>query len=940
MQRSRSFLGLGILCLTLLLAGLWAPTRESRPHTGAASGAAGVKAFVDPLTGELTTDPTAAQRQRLSARSTRAIERSVEGLRPFSLRRGGRGVYLQGRFKTSLRLVKAPVVSRATVSATMGLDTDFLAGADPQGRLRLFAPDPVDPGSSISHWDSLAVPDLLMEPAIGGGVSIGDIDLTLEQMRDIGWSPGSSNIVVVFDDAPGEGFFAPEPLGGNRRNAFTHVADIWSDLLQSSVPIRVSASFESLECGDGGSVLAQAGPQFIYESFAGAHVSSVWYPGPLAESLSGENLSVEDDVNPDAADIEVTFNSEIDESCAGSGTSFHYGLSGTAPSNQLSFVNVALHEMGHGLGFVSFVNESTGANPFGLPDIYSVFALDTTSGLHWDEMNNAERRASAINTGRLVWDGANVHAAAPSFLSGSPILFVAAPSSVDGGYEVATAGFGPALDNAGTSGNLVQIDDGAAPNRDGCTPIVNAGAVSGNLALIDRGDCTFVVKVKNAQNAGAAGVVIVNHEAGPPVPMGGTDATIVIPAVMIRQDDGALLTAAIENDAPPPPPSTPKPTPTPKPTATPTPPAVPGAPSGLVAEALSQSAVLLKWTDGATNETELRIESRSGAGAFAEVATVAANTTYATVEDLAPATEHTFRVRARNGSVFSSYSNTAAATTQASASACVPGPNTACLLDGQFRITGAMKNFAAPPATFPIEVMDFALGRAESNEAVFWESFEAGNFEVATKMNDACGLPQGHPLRAYWAFFGGLTNQRTDMVIRDTVTGETYNWTNPANQLPTTIADTAAFPCESPGAPGSCVRDGDTACLIGGRFEVTGEMRNAANDVFATRVMSTDLLAPGSARTPVSRTRAETDQAAFFQSFEAGNFEVGVKMVDACALAPGNPLRFFWIFYGGLTNADTEVHAVHVPTGRASVWRNPAGSLPTSEARTNAFPCS
>ena len=44
----------------------------------------------------------------------------------------------------------------------------------------------------------------------------------------------------------------------------------------------------------------------------------------------------------------------------------------------MSFVNVALHELGHGLGFVSFVNESTGANPFGMPDIFSVFTLDTT----------------------------------------------------------------------------------------------------------------------------------------------------------------------------------------------------------------------------------------------------------------------------------------------------------------------------------------------------------------------------------------------------------------------------------------------------------------------------------------------------------------------------------------------------------------------------------
>ena len=211
---------------------------------------------------------------------------------------------------------------------------------------------------------------------------------------------------------------------------------------------------------------------------------------------------------------------------------------------------------------------------------------------------------------------------------------------------------------------------------------------------------------------------------------------------------------------------------------------MPGAPTSLVAEALSHSAVLLRWTDGSTNEAEFRIEARSGAGAFAEVATVAANTVYATVEDLAAATEHTFRVRARNASGFSSFSNSASATTASGATACVPDSHTACLLDGLFRVTGTMKDFATPPATFAIEVMDFAGGRAESDEAVFWESFEQGNFEVAVKMKDACSLPAGHALRFYWAFFGGLTNQRTDMVIRDTVTGQTVPWNNPANQLP------------------------------------------------------------------------------------------------------------------------------------------------------------
>ena len=255
---------------------------------------------------------------------------------------------------------------RATVAASLGVDPDFLAGADPLGRLRLFAPDPVDPGSSISHWDAVASPDLLMEPAIGGNVEIGDLDLTLDQLRDIGWSPGSSNVVVHFGDAQGEGFFAPDPLGQNRRDALLHVASIWGGLLNSGVTIHVDASFDELDCDSESAVLAQAGPQFIFESFAGADVPSTWYPGALAEALSGQNLSLEDDVDPEAGDITATFNTRIDEGCIGGGT-FSYNLSGNAPARQVSFVNVALHELGHGLGFVSLVNESTGANPFGPP---------------------------------------------------------------------------------------------------------------------------------------------------------------------------------------------------------------------------------------------------------------------------------------------------------------------------------------------------------------------------------------------------------------------------------------------------------------------------------------------------------------------------------------------------------------------------------------------
>ncbi|MEO9327477.1 M28 family peptidase [Gordonia aurantiaca] len=50
----------------------------------------------------------------------------------------------------------------------------------------------------------------------------------------------------------------------------------------------------------------------------------------------------------------------------------------------------------------------------------------------------------------------------------------------------------------------------------GCAPTDFPAGVRGNLAMITRGECTFADKARNAQSAGAVGVVIVNNEDGPP----------------------------------------------------------------------------------------------------------------------------------------------------------------------------------------------------------------------------------------------------------------------------------------------------------------------------------------------------------------------------------------------------------------------------------------
>ena len=71
---------------------------------------------------------------------------------------------------------------------TLILDARFLAGASPEGYVRLNTPNPVQPGSSKSHWDPGASPNLLMEPSINDDLDPTNfMDLSPYLLQDIGW---------------------------------------------------------------------------------------------------------------------------------------------------------------------------------------------------------------------------------------------------------------------------------------------------------------------------------------------------------------------------------------------------------------------------------------------------------------------------------------------------------------------------------------------------------------------------------------------------------------------------------------------------------------------------------------------------------------------------------------------------------------------------------
>jgi hypothetical protein len=380
----------------------------------------------------------------------------------------------------------------------------------------------------------------------------------------------AAKIKIVNGDGPNEGFNDPTPvapapgnkgktLGEQRQIAFEYAARIWGASLPDigDYQIRVFAQFNSLTCSPAGVVLGSAGPITIWSDFPGAAFPATWYHASLANKLAGQDLLPGPKVDPNPSffsfvennEILAQFNSGLGTNPACAPSFWYYGLDTNTPPNGINLVAVLLHEFGHGLGFSNFVNESTGAENSGMDDIYSKFTRDNTTGKTWDIMTNAERQASAINTSNVVWIGPNVTSAVlGGALTGNPTLTVNSPAGIAGTYLIGPAGFGAPFPAAGLTRNVVQALDpavaGSPTTTDGCSPLTNAAAVAGNIAIIDRGTCGFIVKVLNAQNAGAVGVIIAdNAPGGPPAGLGGCDGSITIPSGRVTQADGAAIKA-------------------------------------------------------------------------------------------------------------------------------------------------------------------------------------------------------------------------------------------------------------------------------------------------------------------------------------------------------------------------------------------------------------
>ena len=164
--------------------------------------------------------------------------------------------------------------------------------------------------------------------------------------------------------------------------------DVWSENFSSTVPINININWGR---STSYSVLASASAKKNFANFIGAPDKTLYYPSALANALSGKDL------DPNAAEMEITINSSAP---------WYYGIDGNCPARSYDLVSVILHEMAHGLGFISgtYYDEFSGFGRVDQPTPFDAYA-QLPDGRRLADMPSPSLETGKAMTTNLVWSG-------------------------------------------------------------------------------------------------------------------------------------------------------------------------------------------------------------------------------------------------------------------------------------------------------------------------------------------------------------------------------------------------------------------------------------------------------------------------------------------------------------------------------------------------------
>lgn len=336
--------------------------------------------------------------------------------------------------------------------------------------------------------------------------------------------PPSSNQGFYSTSAPHENATGNpgKTLGEQRRFAFETILDRLSKTLSSSVPIHIEVRFSQMGGSLFSATIATAGPEWLTLNFPGAPEQNILYPTALANKLANKDFS---DAQSGIADISMVINESIDGSALGNST-FYYGIDGQPTSSDIDFSTVVIHELLHGLGFLSVVDLFTGhkfgcdatyckTNDYG--DVYSsLIARDVNGSLKpLFDMTQQERLAAVSAEEQLVFIGDATREIATNLISGTrlnlPLVYSPSPVQVGSSLSHASNTLSPkSLMAPNYSGplamsklDLAMLSDmgwGAAADLEVSLSETAAGVI--NITLANQGASTSGVQIIVNTSAG------------------------------------------------------------------------------------------------------------------------------------------------------------------------------------------------------------------------------------------------------------------------------------------------------------------------------------------------------------------------------------------------------------------------------------------------------